>query len=449
MIPLTSKEIADIVGGKLIGDGTALVKSVTTDSRKAEKDALFVALKGERFDGADYLSSLEGRAAAAISHREEAVSYPLIVVEDTLEALTRLSRYHAAHIPALSKVVSLTGSVGKTTTKEMIYRVLNTKYNTLRTEGNLNNHIGVPLTLMTPASDTEALVVEMGMNHKGEIEHLTGLVDSDIAVITNIGHSHIENLGSREGIRDAKLEILQGLKKDGVLVINGEEPLLDIDYPVRTVKVGFDPCFDVWADNIKTEEDGVTFTAHTKDESTQIKLSIAGEHNVSNALLAIAVGIITGVSFECIKTGLLSYAPVGLRQMSYDKNGVTVIADCYNASLESTLASLKTLSQTAKGRKIAVLGDMLELGDFSGEAHRRVGEGVFENRIDLLFTCGSLSETTSATADALGVRCAHFHDKESLSCELEKIIEKGDTVLFKASRSMKFERIISLAGLEK
>ncbi len=451
MTELSAKQISEIVGGQLYGDGSVMVSSVCTDSRKAEKRDLFVALKGERFDGNDYLSELDGRVGAAIAQRTAQVSYPIILVKDSLAALTALSEYYAKKIISPDITVSLTGSVGKTTTKEMVSSVLSSTYKTAYTKGNFNNHIGVPLTLLSVEKDDRALVCEMGMNHKGELEHLAGLVDSDVALITNIGHSHIENLGSREGIRDAKLEILTGLKKSGTIIINGDEPLLDnLPFEGRVIRVGLTDKCDVWADGIEMGENSVEYTLHSFGKVSKITLPCTGRHNVVNSLFAIAVGQLAGIGDDRIQEGLLNYTSVGLRQNIYFKNGIRVIADCYNAGIESMTASLRLLSELkCDGRRVAVLSDMLELGEISEQAHRGVGVTVAECNTDMLFTVGNAASYIYEEAISRGTNSKHFDTKQQLAKELRSFLEEGDTVLFKASNSMKLEEVINLADLEK
>lgn len=451
MTELTAGAIAEIVGGTLHGDPSAVAKRVTTDSRKVEKGDLFVALKGENFDGADFVKTLENVECIAITSRLDDVSFPLIVVEDSLSALTKLSKYYIANIVHPKLVVSLTGSVGKTTTKEMTASVLTRKYNTARTSGNFNNHIGVPMTLLSVEDSHEALVCEMGMSHKGEISHLAGLVSSDVSMITNIGHSHIENLGSRENIRDAKLEITEGLKKGGVLILNGDEPLLDdVDIDGKIIRVGLSSGLDIWAENIVMGQSSLKYTLHLYDESHEIALPCTGKHNVVDSLFAVAVGFVARVDIDDIKEGLLNYKSVGFRQKIYVKSGITVIADCYNAGIESMSAALSMLSELeAKGKRIAVLGDMLELGAVSESAHAEIGRKAYENKIDLLFTYGSHTKHTHSKALALGMTAYHFDDKKELSDSLTKAMSEGDTVLFKGSRGMRLEEVIALSGLEE
>lgn len=451
MTELSVSKIADIVGGKLYGDGSVSVSGVCTDSRKTQQRDIFVALRGEVFDGNDFLADIDGKVGAAICEREVRVSYPIIVVEDSLAALTKLSEYYAKNIIAPDITVSLTGSVGKTTTKEMVASVLSEGFKTAYTKGNFNNHIGVPLTLLSVEEDDKALVCEMGMNHKGELLHLSGLVDSDIAIITNIGHSHIENLGSREGIRDAKLEILNGLKKDGTFIINGDEPLLaDVPFEGKVIRVGFGDGCDVWGDGVVMGDAEIEYTLHTKDLETRISLPCTGRHNVINSMFAAAVGFASGMDIDAIQRGLMNYKSVGMRQNIYFKNGIRVIADCYNAGIESMFASLTLLSElSGDGKRIAVLADMLELGEISDEAHTSVGEKAAECKIDSVLTFGKAARLITEKAGSMGIFAKHFETKQELARELCDTLKEGDTVLFKASHSMKLEEVISLAELEK
>lgn len=449
MTELKAGEIALAVGGKLYGDENALVNTVTTDSRKVGDKALFVALKGERFDGADFLHELEGKVSASISHRFENVFYPLIVVEDTIEALGKLAKYYITEKVSPKLKVSLTGSVGKTTTKEMTSAVLSEKFNTYRTQGNLNNHIGVPLTILSLEKEHEALVLEMGMNHKGELLYLTSLLKSDMAIITNIGHSHIENLGSRESIRDAKMEITKGVKPGGTLIVNGDEPLLDdITFDGRIVRVGLKEGLDVWAEDISMSDTQVEYTLHAFGKCDKVVLPCTGKHNALNSLFAVAVGYLQGVSLDSIKTGLLNYKSVGLRQKIYEKNNIVVIADCYNAGIESMTAALSMLSELkCDGKRIAVLADMLELGEISGDAHSLIGEKCADGKLDLLLTYGEKAKNIHKKASLSGVLSYHFNTKEALAKSLTENLSTGDTVLFKGSRGMKLEEVIAMAGL--
>lgn len=449
MIPLKAGQINGIVGGTLYGDPDVTVKNVVTDSRQSENGSMFVAIKGERVDGADFVKSLEGKASLALTHRYDEVSYPIIVVDDPVIALGRLAKYYMENIARPEVVVSLTGSVGKTTTKEMTSAVLERRYKTARTKGNLNSHIGTPITLLSVEEDDEALVCEMGMSHKGDVSYLADMVKSDIAMITNIGFAHIENLGSREAIRDAKLEITEGLKKDGTLIINGDEPLLE-DVKGKVVRVGLTEGLDVFATDVEINDMGAEYTLHLFGKTDRITLPCNGKHNVLNSLFAVAAGHLLGIPLKEIKKGLLNYKTVGLRQNIYEKSDVRVIADCYNAGLESMSASLTLLGDIkTDGKRIAVLGDMLELGEVSEKIHTAVGEKTAECNVDLLLTFGERARSINSKAKELGIEAYHYETKNDLALALNGKMSKGDTVLFKASRGMKFEEIIALAGLEK
>ncbi len=449
MIPLKAGQINSIVGGTLYGDPEVIVRNAVTDSRQAENGSMFVAIKGERVDGADFVKALEGKASLALTHRYDEVSYPIIVVGDPVLALGRLSKYYMEKVAHPEVVVSLTGSVGKTTTKEMTSAVLERKYKTARTKGNLNSHIGTPVTLLSVEEEDEALVCEMGMSHKGDISYLANMVKSDIAMITNIGFAHIENVGSREAIRDVKLEITEGLKEDGTLIINGDEPLLE-GVSGNVVRVGLTEGLDIFATDIDITDTSAEYTLHLYGKTDRITLPCNGKHNVVNSLFAVAAGHLLGISLDEIKMGLLNYKTVGLRQNIYEKSGVRVIADCYNAGLESMTAALTLLGDIKTEKKrIAVLGDMLELGDLSERIHTAVGEKTAEQNIDLLLTFGERARSINSKAKELGVEAYHYETKNDLALALNEKMSKGDTILFKASRGMKFEEIIALSGLEK
>ncbi len=452
---LTLSEIAAAVGGALYGNGDKIIGGISTDSRKVSSEEIFIALRGERFDGHDFVSSVKG-ACAAVMTEEMVDGQDHILVPDTLKALGQLSAYWKKKVsPAIT--VGITGSVGKTTTKELIASVLKGKYKTHFTTGNLNNHIGVPITLIRIDQDCEAVVCEMGMSAKGEIEYLTGLVRPNLAVITNIGTSHIEQLGSREGILEAKLEILAGMEKGSTIILDGDEPLLRSEKVqgmlegYRVVYVGFHPGNEIYPLDIYKAPDHLSFDVISKEKEFRVTVPAIGDHFIKNTLFAVAVGLVSGVAEEDIKAGILAYSPSGLRQKIYEKDGVRIIADCYNASPESMEASLKVLS-SAEGRKIAVLGDMLELGCIAESAHKKVGQIAAECGVDQLFTFGKVSYHTMLGALEAGMekgKTKNSIDAQELARELSQMLCPGDTVLFKASRRMKLEEIIALCGLSE
>ncbi|MBQ4037491.1 MAG: UDP-N-acetylmuramoyl-tripeptide--D-alanyl-D-alanine ligase [Clostridia bacterium] len=455
MMTMTLAEIARAVDGTVFGDPAILVAGISTDSRKTEEGELFVALRGERFDGHDFIPTLRGRCAAVLTE-EDAPDFSGVKVKDTLQALGALSAYWKKKVSPLY-TVGVTGSVGKTTTKDLIASVLKGKFKTHCTSGNLNNHIGVPITLIRIEEGTEALVCEMGMSDKGEIEYLSGLVRPNVAVITNIGTSHMENLGSREAIAEAKLEILRGMEKGSVLVLDGDEPLLRTQEAKalfedhRVIYVGFHTENDVYPMDIYKGNDHLSFDVVAGEKEFRVTLPALGDHFIKNALFAAAVGLACGVSEDHIITGLLAYSPTGLRQRIYVKNGIRVIADCYNASPESMQAALKVL-EGAEGRKLAVLGDMLELGCLSETAHRKVGSLSTRLGADLLFSYGKVSYHTMLGAVEEGMpkeNAFHTLDPKVLSEAILSQLREGDTILFKASRKMKLEEVIALCGLEE
>lgn len=453
MMTLTLSEIALAVGGELFGNGEKTICGISTDSRKTMPEEIFVALRGEKFDGHDFIQDLWGRCSAVITE-EPAPGFDGVLVPDTLKALGALSAYWKKRV-APRITVGVTGSVGKTTTKELIASVLKGKYKTHCTSGNFNNHIGVPVTLIRIEKGTEAVVCEMGMSARGEIEYLTGLVRPNVAVITNIGTSHMEILGSREEIMEAKLEIISGMEKGSAVILDGDEPLLRsetvqkrlADY--RVIYVGFDSGNDVYPLDIYKAADHLAFDVIAKDKEFRVKVPALGDHFIKNALFAAAVGMCCGVGVEAIQNGVLAYSPTGLRQKIYEKKGVRVIADCYNASPESMEASLKVLSES-KGRKIAVLGDMLELGPLAQSAHEKVGEIALACGVDKLYTYGKVSYHVMQGAIKAGFpkeNAVNSIDANQLAELIKNELSEGDTVLFKASRRMKLEEIIALSDL--
>lgn len=443
MKPLTFKEAALAVGSETNLEGS--FDCVCTDTRKIENGCLFIAIKGENFDGHDFAEkAIEAGAKAVICEKDCLLGENQILVESTRQALLDLAGYYRSlfNIP----VIGITGSVGKTTTKEMVHCVMSVKYNTLKNEGNLNNEIGVPLTLFRLEESHEAAVIEMGMSGFNEISRMTAAVKPDIAVISNIGVSHIENLGSREGILKAKLEILEGMKAGSTIILNGDDDMLSgVDLPEYSVKFyGMNNEKSVFtATDVEIKEDSISFNAEYSDKKTGVSLPFPGKHNVYNALAAASAGEIFGIdpaqAFEALK----GYVPSGMRQRINKKCGITFIEDCYNASPDSQAAALAVLGGMGAKRKIAVIGDMLELGEVSESSHYTVGEKVAENNIDMLFTYGERAFATAKAATDGGVGFVKsFTDKALLSQELINTICEGDAILFKASRGMKLEEVI-------
>ncbi len=440
---LEISKIAKALGSSVESD--KVITRVSIDSRDVDENTLFFAIKGDRFDGHDFISDVAKKGVGAVvSHKKIDCSVPLILVDDTKKAFLDFASYYRCSFEKLL-VVALTGSVGKTTTKEMTACVLSQKNKTLKTEGNLNNEIGMPRTLFRLDETYGSAVIEMGMDNAGQISVLSKSCKPDCAIITNVGVSHIENLGSRDGILKAKLEILDGLPKGSPLFLNGDNDKLSTvktdDYKVIFFGIDNKKC-DVLAENIEEKDLSTDFVAVKGDIRQKITIPTVGIHNVYDALAAFAVGLEYGIEPESIATGLKNYVPSGMRQRIKDVNGITFIEDCYNASPDSQKAGLNALCKISKGRKIAVLGDMLELGTYSETAHRNVGEYAAECKVDMLYTYGKESEYMADSAKKSGLESVFtFNDKAKLTKSLAKELKNGDTILFKASRGMKLEEV--------
>ncbi|MCR5484432.1 MAG: UDP-N-acetylmuramoyl-tripeptide--D-alanyl-D-alanine ligase [Clostridiales bacterium] len=443
MEKLSIKEITEAVGGIAGFDG--FVSDVCTDTRALTENCLFVCIPGERFDGHDFAeTAVENGAYAVLCERDTGVKNQ-IKVKSVAKALLDLSGYYRRLFPI--NVVGVTGSVGKTTTKEMTHAVLSSKYKTLKTEGNLNNEIGLPKTLFRLDKSYQAAVIEMGMNHLGEISRLTAAAAPTMGIIGNIGVSHLENLGTRENILKAKLEMTDGMKKDAPLILNGDDEYLSgaeiSDRPVVYFGIDSGKC-RFKASDIVSEGFKTSFTVSFDGMKQKIELPAVGKHNIYNALAAFAAGSLVSVSPEDAARALSSYTPSGMRQRMRSIGGISFIEDCYNASPDSVKAALTTLSNLSCKRRIAVLGDMLELGSVSSESHRLSGRLAAENNVDILLTYGERSVETAAEALTAGVKeVESFDDKEKLSERLIPILRDGDAVLFKASRGMKLEDVIN------
>lgn len=451
MEKMTIREVALAVGIPSRVEGE--ISSVCTDTRTIEPGCLFVALKGERFDGNDFVEqALAQGAAAALCERGGPGAR--LVVRDSGSALLQLAAYYCGKF-SIPKI-ALTGSVGKTTTKEMTAAVLGQKYLTLKTEGNMNNQIGLPRTVFRMDTSTGAAVFEMGMDAAGQISRLSRTVKPDVGVLTNIGVSHIENLGSREGILRAKLEILDGMEPNAPLVLNGDDPYLaeagrGLERPVIFYGLHSSACH-VRAEQICQKEDGTEFLLCAGEKKLSAALPTIGEHNVYDALAAVAVGQLMGVPLEQAVCGLAEYVPAGMRQRVVRKHGLTVVEDCYNASPDSVRASLKALAMMpCEGKRIAVLGDMLELGSYAESAHRECGRAAADTGVDGLFTYGDNARYCAEEAGQLGVTARHYEKKEPLARELLELLQPGDVVLFKASRAIKLEEAMQMVydGWEK
>lgn len=417
----------------------------SNDSRNIQPGQLFVALSGER-DGHDFIAKALEKGAAAVLCTHCDGEYPAIVVSDTRKALGDIARGERKRIGM--KVVGVTGSVGKSTTKEMISAVLSKKYRVEKTPVNHNNDIGMPMAVLSMPEDTEIAVLEMGMNHFREIAYLASIALPDVAVIINIGTMHIEHLGSQEGILKAKLEILEGMRTDGKIVLNGDDQLLWNVEKVWDFATYFgvqNPKCQVLGSDVKEENGYLSFSVESGDVTIPIRLALEGEHYVSDALAAVSVGLALNVMPDDIADALLHFQNMAGRQEIFEHNGYTVIKDCYNAGPESMVAALTVLGKRS-GRKIAVLGDMLELGMCAAAEHYRVGRTVAE-KADMVFAYGPFSGhvVNGAITGGMNQRKAQsFVNQEDLVSALKRTVSAGDVLLFKGSHGMRMDLILDM-----
>lgn len=423
--------------------------AVSTDTRTIKPGSLFIALRGDRFDGNAYLkTAFEKGAAVALAERPYP-GWPVVLVDDAHRAMRALAAAYRRRFSV--PVVGVTGSVGKTSTKEMICAVLSQAFRTHKNAGNLNNLIGMPMSVFGLDHTHEAAVFEMGMSAFGEISALTQVAAPNIGVITNIGISHIEMLGSRENILKAKLEILEGMQPGGKLILNGDDDLLSTVRTDRadviTYGIENSACMYV-AERVAGGPEGTSFRVRYPGGSIEACLPVAGRHNVYNALAAFAVGRALGMEPSKIAAGFLRYEPTGFRQKIEKMDGVTFVEDCYNASPDSMKAAFDVLNAVQPaGRKLAVLADMLELGKTAPEAHRAVGREAAANGVDILFSFGENARYyQEGFSEAKGAQGTHFEKKSALTDALCHTLQEGDAVLFKGSRGMRLEEIIQKAG---
>lgn len=455
---MTLENIEKACGGRYIGteaEKKTEVLGVVIDSRQVESGYLFVAIPGEKVDGHKFIPDVFAKGAAAVLSEQqlEDPAGPYILVESTTKALRNLAEYYRKSLDI--KVVGITGSVGKTSTKEMIASVLSEKYRVLKTEGNYNNEIGLPLTIFKIRAEHEVAVLEMGISEFGEMHRLATMANPDICVITNIGLCHLENLKTRDGILKAKTESFAHLKKDGIAILNGDDDKLST---IRQVG-DKEPVFYGMEEKMEYREDakksvyatgvenlglyGMQARIHTPEGERDVRIPIPGEHNVYNALAATAVGLSLGLSLDQISSGILKAKTIGGRTNLLNTGSMTVIDDCYNANPVSMKASIDVLA-TAEGRKIAVLGDMGELGENEKKLHYEVGEYLAKKEIDVLFCAGELSEEIAKAAQKESKTCEvyYFKTREALLEQLLPFLKKGDTVLVKASHFMEYPKIV-------
>ena len=448
MQPMTVKEIAAAVHGVWWNprEDAPEVTSVCTDSRKLTPGCLFLPWVGEKFDGHDFIEkALEGGAAGCLCAKVPQTLRDdkfYIQVDDTRLALRRLASSYRERFDI--PVVQITGSVGKTTTKEMVASVLGARYRTLKTQGNFNNDIGTPLTLLNLSEEHEAAVIETGMNHFGEIEYLGVMVRPDIAVISNIGDAHIEFLGSREGILKAKCEIFEHLKEGGLAVLNGDDALLDTvtEQNFRIVRCGQSGHCGAHIENLVDHGvEGITCTVVTSKDRYDLRIPAPGAHMAYAASIAVAVGEELGLTNEEIVRGVAAYEPAGSRmRVLRFSEGRIVLDDCYNANPQSVAAALEVLAKTESERKVAVLGDMGELGELTDQAHYNMGALAAMLGIDLVIAIGPKAARIADGAVMSGAKALHFETKEEVA--IQAPLESGTAMLIKASHAMHFEDLV-------
>ena len=449
MQPMTVQEIAAAAGGvwKNPRADAPAVSAVSTDSRTLESGCLFVPWVGTRFDGHDYIEqALEGGAAGCLCARLPEKLRPdrfYIQVPDTRLALRALASAYRDRFAV--PLIQITGSVGKTTTKEMLAAVLGARLRVYKTPGNFNNDIGTPLTLLGLTTEHQAAVIETGMNHFGEIRYLGEMVRPDIAVISNIGDAHVEFLGSREGILQAKCEILENLRPQGLLVLNGDDPLLNtVQAPFRTVRCGQSERCQVRITELSDRGvEGITCAVTTERDVYRLSIPAPGEHMAYSASMAVAVGEELGLSREEIIRGVGSYEPAGSRMRVVRlPDGRLILDDCYNANPQSVTAALEVLAKTECGRKAAVLGDMGELGSLTDQAHYNMGALAAMLGVDFVAAIGEKAARIADGAAESGGSVLHFATKEEALPELKARLGPDTAMLVKASRAMRFDWLV-------
>lgn len=452
---MTIENIATACEGTFVGDRDLVTKEIAgavTDSRQVQKDYLFIPIKGARVDGHDFIPQVFEKGALVVlsDHALPEETGPYILVSSTTEAMKKIAAFYRTQLSC--KVVGITGSVGKTSTKEMIASVLEQWYKVLKTEGNFNNEIGLPLTIFKIRAKHEVAVLEMGISDFGEMHRLAAMAQPDIGVITNIGLCHLENLGTRDGILQAKTEMFDHLQVDGTVILNGDDDKLSTKKevngkPVIFYGVGADSAFDIKKDIYATDIEnhgleGMCAKIHTPQGDFDAKIPIPGEHNVYNALAGTAVGLQLGLSIREIAQGIASVQTIAGRTNLLQVKGMTVIDDCYNANPVSMKASIDVLAHTS-GRRIAVLGDMGELGAEEKELHKSIGKAVAASGIDVLFCAGTLAEEYASEAKANPECEVHYKKtREEMTEELLAYVKEGDTVLVKASHFMEFPKVV-------
>ena len=453
MLELNLQEIVKATKGALLKEADVKeIKAVSTDTRKIEEGTMFIALKGENFNGNNYvLEAFNKGAKIAIVDEvkcdlnELKEDMALIKVQNTGRALMDLAKFYREKLGL--KVVGITGSAGKTSTKDLVAAVLSYKYKVFKTKGNFNNEIGLPLMILELDSTYDVAILEMGMRGLGQIKELAEIASPDLGIITNIGISHIEILKTRENILKAKMEIATFFDKNNTLVVCGNDDFLGAlpEAEYKIVKTGVGENFKIGAKNIALEELSSKFTVYDGEKEEEFSLDMPGEHNISNLMLGIAIAKELGVSFEEMKRGLKNIEATSMRLELIKKDGFSILNDCYNSSPVAVKSAIDVMKNIEGKRRIAVLGTMRELGHKSEEAHEEIGKYAKENGIEKVLCFGDFSENIK---EGYGEGCTVYENKEELIKDLLNIICDGDIILVKASRSLKFEEITK-ALLEK
>lgn len=449
MNALSLQEVAAMCGGSARGTGNPLLRTISKDTRTLREGDLYLALRGPHHDGNVHAAQAVKGGAAAVWVDDASVldqlpdGFPAIVVPDSLAALHRLAASWRDRLAI--KVVGITGSSGKTSTKEFTAAILSTRYQVTKTEGNLNNHIGVPLSILSASTSDDAAVWEIGMNHAGETAPLAALIRPDLAIVTNIGVAHIEHLGSREAIAEEKGALVEAVPATGVVILSAEDDFSDplaAKVHGRVVRTGFS-AGAVTASEVEMTAEGCQFLLHADGETVPARLAIPGRHMVANALLAVAAGIESGVSLEECSEALASVRLTGGRLARRQIRGITVWDDTYNANPDSMEAALQTLAALPTGgRRIAVLGAMGELGAHAGDGYRRVGR-VAAQTVQILIAVGAETAVLQETASEAGLNATHrVADVEEAAGLLRTLAREGDVVLVKGSRGAQMERVI-------
>ncbi|HAT4282457.1 TPA: UDP-N-acetylmuramoyl-tripeptide--D-alanyl-D-alanine ligase [Clostridium perfringens] len=453
MLELNLQEIVKATKGALLKEANVKeIKAVSTDTRKIEEGTMFIALKGENFNGNNYVLDAFNKGAKIaivdevkcdLNELKEDVA--LIKVQNTGRALMDLAKFYREKLGL--KVVGITGSAGKTSTKDLVAAVLSDKYKVFKTKGNFNNEIGLPLMILELDSTYDVAILEMGMRGLGQIKELAEIASPDLGIITNIGISHIEILKTRENILKAKMEIATFFDKNNTLVVCGNDDFLGAlpEAQYKIVKTGVGENFEIGAKNIALEELSSKFTVYDGEKKEEFSLDMPGEHNISNLMLGIAIAKELGVSFEEMKRGLKNIEATSMRLELIKKDGFSILNDCYNSSPVAVKSAIDVMKNIEGKRRIAVLGTMRELGHKSEEAHMEIGKYAKENGIEKVLCFGDFSENIK---EGYGEGCTVYENKEELIKDLLNIICEGDIILVKASRSLKFEEITK-ALLEK